>query len=96
VCFEGDGVCFTTHRLWDSAIVRFRSIVFIGMHPVFWLPFWDRNSGYQSTCGVSKGLIRATVLSSPLERASMSNSEELSLKVSATFCHRHLKQIAIA
>ena len=26
-----------THRFWDSAIERFRSILFIGMNPVFWL-----------------------------------------------------------
>jgi hypothetical protein len=71
--------CFSTHSLWNSAIQRFRSVVFIGMHPAFWLAFWDRNRGYQSTCGVSKGLIRATVLSSLLERASTSNSEEPNL-----------------
>jgi hypothetical protein len=60
---------FLTHRLWNSAIEHFRSIVFIGIHPAFWLPFWERNSGYQSTCGVSKGLIRATVSSNLLERS---------------------------
>jgi hypothetical protein len=35
--------CFSTHRLWNSAIEHFRSIGFIGMHPALRLPFWDRN-----------------------------------------------------
>jgi hypothetical protein len=60
--------CFASHSLWNSVFNPFRPIVFIGLHPTLSQAFQNRNRGFQATCSVSKGLIKAKALSCLLEQ----------------------------
>jgi hypothetical protein len=60
--------CFTTHTLWNSAFELFRPIDFIWMHPALSQAFRDRKLRVLEHYCVSKGLIKAIVLSILLEQ----------------------------